>query len=226
MKNKGFKETIAGDFEISWDKEDLEKVRKTIIKKFNAEIHSQATLEGVQDLMREHPIDVSNIEKIMLNTFDVAYNIIGGGEEGKKKNIHTKEEADHSLPYMMSALLLDGNVLPEQYAPDRIQREDVQQLLQKVEVREKEEYSKLFPSEMTCDITIRLYDGNELHIEKKDYEGFYTHPASWETIINKFNALSEPYTDLSIRESIIDIVRDIENYKIGELMHLMENLSA
>lgn len=224
--NKGFKETIAGDFEINWDKEDLEKVRKTIIKKFNAEIHSQATLEGIQDLMREHPIDVSNIEKIMLSTFDVAYNIIGGGEEGKKKNIHTKEEADHSLPYMMSVLLLDGKVLPEQYVPNRIQKEDVQQLLQKVEVREKEEYSKLFPSEMACDITIRLYDGTELHIEKKDYEGFYTHPASWETIIDKFNALSEPYTDLSIRESIIDIVQDIENYKIGELMHLMENLSA
>lgn len=224
--NKGFKETIAGNFEINWDKEDLEKVRKTIIKKFNAEIHSQATLEGIQDLMREHPIEVGNIEKIMLNTFGVAYNIIGGGEEGKKKNIHTKEEADHSLPYMMSVLLLDGNVLPEQYVPNRIQKEDVQQLLQKVEVREKEEYSKLFPSEMACDITIRLYDGTELHIEKKDYEGFYTHPASWETIINKFNALSEPYTDLSIRESIIDIVQDFENYKIGELMHLMENLSA
>ena len=36
-------------------------------------------------------------------TFDVAYNIIGGGEEGEKTDIRTKEQADHSLPYMLAA---------------------------------------------------------------------------------------------------------------------------
>src|SRR5690606_39309433 len=28
--NKGFKETISGDFEMDWEKEDLERVTKTI----------------------------------------------------------------------------------------------------------------------------------------------------------------------------------------------------
>jgi len=220
--NKGFKETIAGNFQIDWEKENLEKVTQTIIKRFNAEIHSQATLEGIEELMILYKFDPQEIQKVVLNTFDVAYNIIGGGEEGSKKNITTKEEADHSLPYMMSVLLLDGNLFPAQYLPGRIIKEDVQQLLQKVFVFEKKEYSDRFPDEVACDITITLKDGTQFKIEKKDYKGFLTRPASWEMIVAKFNNLSAPFADEVLREKIIQLVQDFEKYKVNDLMTLLE----
>jgi 2-methylcitrate dehydratase len=220
--NKGFKETISGNFEIDWQKEALEKVTQTIIKKFNAEIHSQATLEGIQELMMLYQIDPKKIVSVVLNTFDVAFNIIGGGEEGEKKNISTKEEADHSLPYMMAALLLDGNVLPAQYLPERILQNDVQELLQKVQVNQKREYSDRFPSEMPCDISITLKEGTVLEIEKKDYQGFLTRPASWEMIVEKFNNLASPFADKYLREKIIAMVANLENYQVNDLMLLFE----
>jgi 2-methylcitrate dehydratase len=222
--NKGFKETISGDFTLDWEKEDLERVKKTIIKKFNAEIHSQATLEGLQDLKKEHQFNPSDIESIVLNTFDVAYNIIGGGEEGGKKNIRTKEEADHSLPYMMAAVLLDGNVLPDQYLPDRIQRADIQELLQKVQVNEKKEYSDRFPFEMANDITIKFKNGKELHVKKTDYEGFNSRPASWEFIISKFNNLTKAFISKELQDEIISTVKDLEKHSIKELMHLLKKV--
>ena len=224
--NKGFKETIAGSFEIDWEKENLEKVTQTIIKRFNAEIHSQATLEGIEDLMLLYKFDPNDIDKIVLNTFDVAYNIIGGGEEGGKKNITTKEEADHSLPYMMAVLLLDGNVLPAQYLAGRILKEDVQQLLQKVFVFEKKEYSDRFPNEVACDITITLKDGTLLKVEKKDYKGFLSRPASWEMIVEKFNNLSAPFADEVLRTKIISLINDFENYQVKDLMDLLEKVHA
>ncbi len=220
--NKGFKESIAGDFKIDWSKEDLERVTGTIIKKFNAEIHSQATLEGLQDLMKIHHFDPSEIEKIILNTFDVAYNIIGGGEEGGKKNIRTKEEADHSLPYMMAAVILDGNVLPAQYLPERIQRQDIQQLLQKVQVNEKKAYSDRFPLEMANDITIRFKDGREMKVQKTDYEGFLSRPASWDFITEKFKNLTSGFIDEALQQQIIYVVKDLENFSIKSLMQLLE----
>lgn len=224
--NKGFKDSIAGYFDIDWEKEDLERVTQTIIKKFNAEIHSQATLEGLQDLMKTNEIDPSEIKHITLNIFDVAYNIIGGGEEGGKKNIRTKEEADHSLPYMMSAILLDGNVLPDQYLPERIKRDDIQKLLQKVEVKEKKEYSDRFPNEMANSISIAFKNGKELFIEKTDYEGFVTRPASWKVIIDKFNKLASPAVEVGLRKEIISIVQDLENYRIEDLMQLLEKATS
>lgn len=219
--NKGFKDSIAGDFKINWEKEDLERVTHTIIKKYNAEIHSQATLEGVYELYQTHHFPIEDIDKIELNTFDVAYNIIGGGEEGNKKNIRTKEEADHSLPYLISVMLLDGKVLPAQYLPDRIIKEDVQQLLRKVEVKKKKSYSDRFPKEMPCDITVFMKDGSRFHIDKKDYEGFVTRPASWETVIGKFKALSSAYTDGKMQDEIIEMVQDIEKYRISDLMEVL-----
>jgi 2-methylcitrate dehydratase len=224
--NKGFKETISGNFEIDWENENLQKVTQTIIKKFNAEIHSQATLEGIQELMLLYKFDPRDIVSIVLNTFDVAFNIIGGGEEGEKKNISTKEEADHSLPYMMAGLLLDGNVLPAQYLPERILQKDVQDLLQKVQVNQKKEYSDRFPNEMPCHISITLKDGTVLEIEKKDYQGFLTRPASWEMIVEKFNNLAAPFADEFLREEIITMVEELENYQISDLMALLEKVGT
>ncbi|MBW7840090.1 MAG: MmgE/PrpD family protein [Chitinophagaceae bacterium] len=224
--NKGFMESIAGDFTIDWSSEDLEKVTQTIIKRYNAEIHSQATLEGVQELHRAHPFHPEEVEKIVLHTFDVAYNIIGGGEEGGKKNIRTKEEADHSLPYLIAVMLLDGNVLPSQYLPERIIRKDVQQLLHKVEVYEKKEYSDRFPKEMPCDITVTLKGGAVLRVNKSDYEGFVTRPASWEVVESKFRNLSSGCMDTPFQDRIIDMVKNIENYEVRDLMHVLGMIGA
>ncbi len=52
--NKGFMETVAGKFEIDWLEEDLERVTLTILKRYNAEIHSQSALEGVLELKQEY----------------------------------------------------------------------------------------------------------------------------------------------------------------------------
>lgn len=224
--NKGFKESIAGDFKIDWSKENLEKVTETIIKQFNAEVHSQATLEGIKELRAQHEINPEEIKSIVLNTFDVAFNIIGGGEEGSKKNISIKEEADHSLPYMMSVLLLDGQVMPAQYLPERILRKDVQKLLQKVTVQPKKEYSDRFPDEMACDITITMNDGKEYKIEKKDYQGFKTRRAGWDIIIDKFNQLAKPFTTDELRKQIIVTVQHLENHSISDLMNLLIKVNA
>ena len=224
--NKGFKDSIAGDFNINWSIEDLERVNKTIIKKYNAEIHSQATLEGLIEIREENSFNCEDIEKIVLNTFDVAYHIIGGGEEGGKKNIRLKEEADHSLPYMMAAALLDGNVLPQQYEQERILKEDIQSLLKKIEVYEKKEYSDRFPDEEACDITIYFKNGEKITKSKCDYEGFHSRPASWDFICQKFNNLSKNYTDEKLRNEIILMIQNFENHSVKELMTLLSKVNS
>lgn len=90
--NKGFMHSIAGNFDLDWGTEDLERVVDTIIKKYNAEIHSQATLEGALKLKREHEIDPTSIDKIEIDTFDVAFDIIGlgAGRKGTRRSCGAK----------------------------------------------------------------------------------------------------------------------------------------
>ncbi len=197
--NKGLMDAITGHFELDWSRENLEAVRRTSVKKYNAEFHSQSVLEGVLELRAAHHVRPEEIESIRIDIFDVAYHIIGGGEEGDKQRVHTKEEADHSLPYMVAVALLDGDVSPAQYARERIVREDAQNLLRKVTIQPDETLSKRFPAEMPCHITIMLKDGRALDIEKQDYEGFYTRPMSWEKAVAKFERLATPYTNTTQR---------------------------
>ncbi len=157
--NKGFMDSIAGRFEIDWRKENLEVVNRTILKKYNAEIHSQSAIDCMLSLRKSERVKAEDVDSIDVEIFDVAYNIIGGGEEGEKKLVRTKEEADHSLPYILSAALIDGKVTPEQYLPQRIMGSDVQALLKKIQVTPSAELSSRFPNAMPCEITIHLKNG-------------------------------------------------------------------
>jgi 2-methylcitrate dehydratase len=222
--NKGFMETISGSFHIDWAREDLESVSRTIIKKYNAEIHSQSALEGLLELRERFNIDPHGVRSIDLETFDVAYHIIGGGEEGDKTIVRTKEEADHSLHYMMAVALLDGTVLPEQYGPERILRDDVQSLLRKVRVRESQAFSARFPAEMPCAVTVTMNGGEKYLIEKRDYDGFVTRPMPWSGVVRKFDDLSRPYTTDILREQIIDAVDKLETIEVAGLVRLLEKV--
>ena len=222
--NKGFMDAIAGEFSIDWINEDLERVTNTIIKKYNAEIHSQSSIEGMIELKDEHGFATDDVDKIEIEIFDVAYHIIGGGEEGDKTIVRTKEEADHSLQYMVSAALLDGQVMPAQYEQERIEADDIQSMLQKVKVSPKQEYSDRFPDEMPTKLTVHLVNGETHQIEKSDYEGFHTRPMSWETIIAKFEGLVEPYTSSELREEIVEVTHNFEQHSVASLMKLLNNV--
>ena len=219
--NKGWCQTIAGDFELDWSREDLERVLRTIIKKYNAEIHSQSALEGMIELMRERGFSGSDIDKIRIDIFDVAHLIIGGGVEGDKTIVRTKEEADHSLHYMVAVAALDGQVMPAQYEPERIGRKDVQSLLRKVNVVPNPAYSKRFPDEHCCKITVILTDGRFFAKEKVDYEGFHTRPMSWDRVIGKFEGLAEDAIEPSRRREIVDAVKRLDGIAVKDLTALL-----
>jgi 2-methylcitrate dehydratase len=87
------------------------------------------------ELVKRHKIDASQAVSIEAEVFQLCYDFSGGGLYGVDRVIRTKKWADHSLPYLLAAALLDGDVMPAQFAPDRIVSSDVQTLLKKVSVR-------------------------------------------------------------------------------------------
>lgn len=224
--NKGFMESISGRFEIDWAREDLERVTRTIIKKYNAEIHSQSVIDGALEMKQKYGLTGREVERADIEVFDVAFHIIGGGEEGDKRVVRTKEEADHSLPYLIAAAILDGCVTPAQFLPERIQRRDVQELLQKIHVGPSAEFSKSFPRELRCRITLQLEGGRTVELEKRDYEGFTTRPASWETVIGKFRGLSSLHASSDLQTRIVDAVANLEAIPVRTLTSLLGQVTA
>ena len=223
--NKGFKDSVSGPFEIDWSKEDLESVKRTIIKKHNAEIHSQSALDAALDIRAQEGFKTEDIEKIRLTTFNVAYSIIGGGEEGDKQLIRTKEEADRSLLWMLALVLLDGQLNPEQYEPARIVANDVQALMKKVEITPSDEFSDRFPDHMPAELEVTLNDGSVFTASQDSYLGFHDNPLDWENARKKFDALVTPFTGEELREEIATIIHELDTRQVSELTEALAKVS-
>ncbi len=219
--NKGFKQTIAGNFSIDWSREDLESVLRTIVKKHNAEIHSQSTLDAAVAVRGQPGFDAKKITAVRVRTFQVAFDIIGGGEEGDKHAIATKEEADHSLPYMVAAALLDGQVEPAQYAPARIVAPDIQALLRKVTVAPEAAYTARFPKEMPSRVEVDLEGDRTLKEEAASYHGFVTNPLDWAAAFTKFSRLVTPFAGAALRDRIADTILHLESVSVPQLTSLL-----
>lgn len=219
--NKGFKQTIAGEFTIDWSAEKLDSVLRTIVKKHNAEIHSQSTIDAAIAIRSQTGFSADAIDSVRIRTFQVAFDIIGGGEEGNKRRIRTKEEADHSLLYMVAAALLDGQVQPAQYAPERIAREDVQRLLGRVSVQPDEDFSARFPARMPSAVDVELTDGTVLSASADSYRGFVTDPLNWADAYAKFAHLVTPFTGGQLREEIADTIHHLDTVEVRRLCALL-----
>jgi 2-methylcitrate dehydratase len=142
------------------------------------------------------------------------------------KVIRTKEQADHSLPYLLAVALLDGDVMPAQFQPGRIARADVQQLLKKVSVRPNQEYTEEYPAKIPAKIMVRLQDGTVIEHEVQDYPGLASRPFTWEEEVEKFDSLVAGRADQGLFGEIKDAVRSIENIQVRDLMKLLGGVKA
>jgi 2-methylcitrate dehydratase len=222
--SKGFMQSIAGPFEIDWSNEKLDRVEGTIVKRYDAEIHSQTAIEAALELQHAHGFRADQIEKIDVDVFDVAHDIIGGGAAGDKTLIFSKEDADHSLPYLIAVAFLDHAVMPDQFTADRINRADVQELLCRVAVHSVADFSQRFPAEMPSRVSVVLTDGQMLTRTLGDYPGFRSRPATWEDAVAKFNVLGSAHADDGVLEQIADCVLAMEHRRVVDLTRLLRDL--
>src|ERR1700720_1068548 len=144
----GIDHLLRMQIDIDWDKEGYEGVVGSTIKKYNSMIHTQSSVHCMVEIARQNKIDPEKVVWMEADVFQLAYDFAGGGLYSMDKVIQTKEQADHSLKYLLAVALLDGDVMPAQFKPERIICSDVQTLLKKVQVRPNHEFTELYPGKM------------------------------------------------------------------------------
>lgn len=218
---KGWKHIVAGDFECTFD-EGCESVHDVMAKKYVAETYAQSAVEGLLELIDAHGLDPERIESIHLETFAGAKQIIGGGEGGDRHTVHSREQADHSLPYMLAVAALDGTLMEKQYAAERIEQDDVQSLLTSVAIEASEELTERFEDgEMPAILTVETAD-DVYEIEKSGFAGHPTNPMDWDQLEAKFDGIVGEYFTDEGRDEIIERVKHLESYQIHDLVALIE----
>jgi 2-methylcitrate dehydratase len=221
----GIDHLLGTNIEIDWDKQGYEGVVESTIKKYNAQIHTQSAVYCMIELARQNKIDPSKVVSIEAEVTQICYDFTGGGLYGVDKMVQTKEQADHSLPYLLSVALLDGDVMPAQFAPRRIVQPDVQQLLKTVSAHPSRAYTQEYPAKMPAKITVKLRDGKVIQHEVQDYPGLATHPFTWEESVEKFDKLTAGRIDDGLSREIKGAVSSLERIQVKDLMDLLARIS-
>jgi 2-methylcitrate dehydratase len=217
---------------IDWDKQGYEGVVESTIKKYNAMIHTQSALHCMVELARQNKaalsvaegFDPKQVASIAAEVPQITYDFAGGGLYGVDKEVRTKEQADHNLPYMLAVALLDRTVMPAQFAPERINRSDVQTLMKKVSVRPNQAFTEQYPRRMPAKITVRVQNGTTFEHEVQDYPGLASHPFTWKDSVEKFDQLVTGRIDGYLSEEIKEAVRSLESIQVRELAKLLNHV--
>lgn len=219
--NRMFDQTIA----IEWANPSLEIVRHTVMKKYCSLIHGQPVLEAVLRLKREHNLAAAEIDSVLCETFQSGFDIAGGGSFGPKDHPTTKEQADYNLKYLIAAALLDDQVGPAQLEEARINAADAQTLLARVEIQPTAEFTKGYPEQLGCRITVRTRSGPDYVTTQRGYEGGLEHPMTWARTVEKFHWLAEPFADEALRGDIIAAIEDLDRQPLSRLLGLLSQVA-
>jgi len=219
---------------VDWDHEGYEGVTTSTIKKYNAMIHTQSAIECILQLVAANTprldvaagFDPGTIVSIEAEVPQITYDFAGGGLYGSLTDVRTKEQADHDLRYLLAVALLDGNVLPAQFAAGRITRPDVQSLLARVTARPNAAFTDAYPQRMPAKITIRLTDGTTFSREVQDFPGMPSDPFTWDEVTGKFDQLVAGRIDSDLATQIKEAVRSVEHIQVTDLMTLLARARA
>ncbi len=222
----GLAQLLGESIHVDWDRQQLDCFDRLSLKSYNSAVPTESAIFCMLELRKAHPFDPADVVGIEAQVDHNAYDFTGGGKFGPKTDVHTKEDADHSLPYLLAVAALDGNVQPAQLDPSRINKPDVQTLLRKVQVRADDQFTARYPGEVGSRVTVRLAGGQSYSHEVKDYPGFPTRPFSWEQIGAKFDKLVGNRADASLRKDIKAAVASLESIRVKELMKLLGQVRA
>ena len=219
-----FRQLLEGDTFDDAALESLEKkasparICDTYVKKYPVEYHAQSAVDAALELREELGGDPSLFDSIRLDTFKVSYEIIA--KDPEKWDPKTRETADHSLPYIVAVVLLDGRVTKHSFSQDKIQDAGVKALLRKTTLEEDDELTKGYPEGIPNRVTIRTRDGRTLSNEVSFPRGHAGNPMTDAEVEEKFLNNVEPYWKEEQARRVIDLVWGLEDQP--DLEGLME----
>jgi 2-methylcitrate dehydratase len=185
------------------------RIERCGMKAFPTEALTHAPISATLDIVRDNDLAPDEIESVLVRTTARAADILA---DPSKYDPQSKETADHSLPYVIAAALVDRNVTPTQFTPERIADPVVRAQLGKVEVMPDPDVEAVFPELQQAVVRIRTKDGREFS-EKLDHpKGDPRNPLSDHEIEAKFDALSDPVLSEIARKRVKEAVWMLDDF--------------
>lgn len=195
-------------------------IRRSFIKNWPAEYHSQSAIAAALKLREALGGDMSKVDRILVRTHNAAYEIIGS--EPEKWRPDARETADHSLPYIVAAAFVDGDITDKQFARERFTDPSLLAFVDKVKVVEDAEMTRLYPDHIANIVTVVTTDGREMSERVDDAPGHVHNRLSDDGLLAKYHKLADPVIGEPRAAQVADWIWKLDEHdQVAELMPLL-----
>jgi 2-methylcitrate dehydratase len=109
------------------------------------------------------------------------------GSELEKWHPDTRETADHSLPYIAARAMLDGDITPRSFDPEKLRDPRALAFMRRITVKADPAFDK-YPGAPPARITATLYDGGQIVRQVDNMPGFSGLPMTRADVERKFRS--------------------------------------
>jgi 2-methylcitrate dehydratase len=199
---------------------EIWRITQCGMKAFPTEALTHTAISAVLDIVRSNDLHPDNVQKVQIRSLARAADILS---DPSKYDPRTKETADHSLPYVIAAGLVDRQVTPAQFTLAKIMDPKIREQLQKVEVVADPEIEKVFPALQRVIVHMDTRDGRSFNKQLDFPKGDPRNPLTDSDIEEKFAALADGVLTRAAQKRVQDAVWNLEHVgSVAELMALME----
>jgi 2-methylcitrate dehydratase PrpD len=210
------------EYDTSWITERLGETWafvKTSIKVYPCCRYSAGHLDACLEIARRYHPDPEKRVRIFIRSSEYTIKLLARPRKMDPQNV---VDTQFSMPWQAAIALIDGKVNVDTFTEEDIHRQDVRQLMRKVEWVVDEEFEQRYPEHYSCAVTVTMEDGTEYTSEIENPKGDWRNPVTQEELEQKFISLAtREIKDRERIERIIDFVTAIHEVDdVGKLFEL------
>jgi 2-methylcitrate dehydratase PrpD len=183
------------------------ETRRIAVKPYAAMGALHAPLDAIFDIMAERPLKSGDIDRIDIDMSHAAYH---HGWWPLQKPL-TPIAAQMNVGYAVAVAILDGAAMVQQFAPQRINRDDVWALIPKITAHHDPAFDKAGSSARNTRVTVRLKDGTTLQ-HAVQIARTISAPLSNEQIVAKYRTLTDGIVAPRRQADIVDAVLNLDAF--------------
>ncbi|HEY5529228.1 MAG TPA: MmgE/PrpD family protein [Thermoleophilia bacterium] len=174
-------------------------------KPFTACRHTHGAAQATLELMEEHGFGAADVESVEVFTYTIA--TIATGKTVPEQG--TFVSAQFSIPYVVSACLLDGGMGPAQLTAARLGASDIRELIRRVQVTQDDDLNALYPEKTATRVAMTLKDGRAVERQVDVPKGDPSDPMDESDISGKVRRFAGA-RDRGNTERVIDTILGLE----------------
>jgi 2-methylcitrate dehydratase len=199
---------------------DSWRITQCGMKAFPTEALTHTPISAVLAIVKDQDLKPEDIREVHVRTTARGADILS---DPSKYDPHTKETADHSLPYVIAAAIAERQVTPLQFEMRKIMDPRIREQLHKIVVVADPEIEKCFPALQRVIVKITTVDGRSFEKQLDYPKGDPRNPLTDREVEEKFEALSDGLLSKAAQQCIVDATWNLESFsEITEYMQLLK----